>query len=177
MRFHHDDINMTNIEVMFHQVLFPENNRSLFRFLWWKSCNINGKGADFEMGDHVFRGISASSCCDYELPWTASDHETKIFSRCCRYFEEVVLCWWPSGSSEVYQDCYKAGKLPHQNVCKGDFVLPKFASNKVKDKFHRKKEEKVWRVWIYLMEIICQYRLEQNAHTIGIVHGSCTQLR
>ena len=162
---------------MFHQVLFPENNRSLFRFLWWKSCNINGKGADFEMGDHVFRGISASSCCDYELPWTASDHETKIFSRCCRYFEEVVLCWWPSGSSEVYQDCYKAGKLPHQNVCKGDFVLPKFASNKVKDKFHRKKEEKVWRVWIYIMEIICQYRLEQNAHTIGIMHGSCMQLR
>ena len=43
---------MGDIEAMFHEVLIPEKDRSLLRFLWWEDQNINSNIVDFEMGVH-----------------------------------------------------------------------------------------------------------------------------
>ena len=66
---------MSDIEVLLHQVLVPEKDRSLLRFLWREDHNINNSISDFEMG--VFRGTSSPSCCYYALKRTTPDNEEK----------------------------------------------------------------------------------------------------
>ena len=66
---------MSDIEVLLHQVLVPEEDRSLLRFLWREDHNINNSIPDFEMG--VFGGTSSPSCCYYALKRTAPDNEEK----------------------------------------------------------------------------------------------------
>ena len=38
-----------NIGFMFHEVLVPEKDRSLLRFLWWENHDTSSKILDFEM--------------------------------------------------------------------------------------------------------------------------------
>ena len=45
---------MGDTEAMFYQVLFPEKDKRLLRFLWWEDYNINNSIADFEISVHVF---------------------------------------------------------------------------------------------------------------------------
>ena len=85
---------MGDIEAMFHQVLVPEKERSLLRFLWWEDHNINKNISDFDMGVHLFRGNSSPSCCNYALKRTALNNES-------RYKKEVrdqIMCrrWFPA---------------------------------------------------------------------------------
>ena len=44
---------------MFHQVLVPEKDRNLLRFLLWEDHIINSSIPDIEMDVHVFGGISS----------------------------------------------------------------------------------------------------------------------
>ena len=62
---------MDDIEAMFYQVLVPEKDKILLRFLWWEDHNINNNVVDFEISVHVFGGMSSPSCCNYALKRTA----------------------------------------------------------------------------------------------------------
>ena len=65
-----------DIESTFHQVLVPEKDRSLLRFLSWENYDTSSKILDFEMNVHVFEGTSSPSCCNYALKKAALDNES-----------------------------------------------------------------------------------------------------
>ena len=68
---------MGDIESMFLQVLIPEYDCSLLRFLWWANHDIRDTVEDFEMKVHLFGATSSPSCCNYALERTAVDNEKK----------------------------------------------------------------------------------------------------
>ena len=73
-RFRQEPVVITgDTEAMFHQVLVPEIDRSLLRFLWWENHDISKAATDYEMGVHVFGATSSPSCCNYALKRTAVD--------------------------------------------------------------------------------------------------------
>ena len=65
---------MGDKEAMFYQVKVPDSQKSFLRYLWWNNNDLNGKRVDYEMGVHVFGGISSPECCDYALRRTATDN-------------------------------------------------------------------------------------------------------
>ena len=78
IRFHEESVViMGDIESMFHQVLVPENDRRLLRFLWRANHDIRGTVEGFEMKLHVFGATSSPSCCNYAMKRTAVDNEKK----------------------------------------------------------------------------------------------------
>ena len=78
IRFHEESVViMGDIESMFHQVLVPENDRRLLRFLWRANHDIRGTVEGFEMKLHVFGATSSPSCCNYVVKRTAVDNEKK----------------------------------------------------------------------------------------------------
>ena len=64
------------LNLCFNQVLVPEKDRSLLRFLWWENHDTSSKILDFEMNVHVFGGTLSPSCCNYALKKTALDKES-----------------------------------------------------------------------------------------------------
>ena len=66
---------------MSHQVLVPEKDRILLRFLRWEDHNINNSIADFQMGEHVFGGTSYLSCCSYTLKRTPPDNDEEKYQK------------------------------------------------------------------------------------------------
>ena len=68
---------MGDKESIFHQVLVPEYNCSLLRFLWWENHDIRATVEDFEMKFHMFGATSSPSCCNYALEKTAVDNGKK----------------------------------------------------------------------------------------------------
>ena len=122
---------MGDIEAMFHQVLLPEKERSLLRFLRWEDHNINNNMVDFETGVHIFGGTSSPSCCNYALKRTALDNEEK-------YQKEVTDTlrrnFYVDDLLKSVRDVNTAICLLHEVIklcAEGGLRLTKFVSNKV----------------------------------------------
>ena len=63
---------------MFYQVLIPECQRSMLRFLWLEGKNFNNQPTDQQMCVHIFGGVSSPSYCNYALKRTAIDNEVQF---------------------------------------------------------------------------------------------------
>ena len=120
-----------DIESTFHQVLVPEKDRSLLRFLRWENYDTSSKILDFEMNVHVFEGTSSPSCCNYALKKAALDNESN-------YHPVVALTlkrnFYVYDLLKSVKDVSTAVKLI-QDVSKmcsdGGFCLTKFISNEL----------------------------------------------
>ena len=121
---------MGDIEAMFHEVLIPEKDRSLLRFLWWEDHNINSNIVDFEMGVHVFGGTSSPSCCNYALKRTALDNEEKYQKKVT---DKLRRSFYVDDSLKSVRDVNTAICLLYEVIklcAEGGFRLTKFVSNK-----------------------------------------------
>ena len=65
---------MGDIESMFMMVFVPEEDRNLFRFLWWPSHDLNAEPQEYRMTRHIFGATSSPSCANYALRRTALDY-------------------------------------------------------------------------------------------------------
>ena len=131
-RFHEEPVAVIgDIESIFRQVLIPEKDRSLLRFLWRQNHNTSSKILDFEMNVHVFEGTSSPSCCNYVLKKTALGNKIN-------YHPDVALTlkkkFYVDDLLKSLKDVSTAVKLI-QDVSKmcsdGGFRLTKLISNEV----------------------------------------------
>ena len=69
---------IADVEAIFQQVRVPEDQRSLLRFLWWKSEHIRNSIKNHEVCVYLFGSILSPSCSNYALNQTSVDNEKKI---------------------------------------------------------------------------------------------------
>ena len=129
LRFREEPIAVAgDIEVMFHQVKVPGQQRNYLRFYWWKDRDLDKDVVDHEMTAHVFGGVSSLSYSNYVLKKTASDKLKKYeedVSSIVRwnFFEDMVKSF-----SSIAEAIRITGKV--KELCKeGRFNLTKFSSN------------------------------------------------
>lgn len=73
-RFRHDHVALiSDIEAMYHQVLVPDEDSDLLRFLWWPEGDLNQPLREYKMVVHLFGAKSSPSCANYALRRTAED--------------------------------------------------------------------------------------------------------
>ena len=120
-----------DIKSMFHQVLIPEKDRSLFRFLWWENHDTSDKTLDSEMHVRVCGGTSSPSCCNFALKKTGLDSESS-------YHADVALTlernFFVDHLLKSLTDVSTAVRLIHDvsKMCSdGGFHLTKFNNNEV----------------------------------------------
>ena len=76
LRFRKEEVAyMADVEAMYHQVLVPEDQRSLLRFLFWPDGDLDAEPVDFEMCVHSFGAVSSGSCVIFALKRAADDGE------------------------------------------------------------------------------------------------------
>ncbi|XP_050417733.2 uncharacterized protein LOC126831129 [Patella vulgata] len=120
---------MGDVESMFHQVNVPQDERDVFRFLWWQSNDVNGELIELRMRVHLFGATSSPSVCNFTLRRTAEDN--------CEAFDSEVV---ETVQKNFYvDDCLKS--LDDENeaislvdnlrklLLKGGFNLTKWVSN------------------------------------------------
>ena len=132
LRFREEQNGVTSdIEVMYHQVKVPENQRCFLRFFWWKDSDSSKVTVDHEMTAHVFDGISSPSCSNYALKKIAADNIKK-------YGEEVSSIlrrnFYVDDMLKSFQNAKTAVDMIYKvkSLCKeGGFNLTKFSSNHI----------------------------------------------
>jgi hypothetical protein len=79
-----------DIEKMYHQVLVPAQQQSLFRFLW-KNPDEVGSPKTFQMTVHVFGAVSSPTSCIYALRRTAEDFGSRYPSVAERVLTNIYV--------------------------------------------------------------------------------------
>ena len=120
---------MGDLEQMFFQILVPENQRSLLRFLWWDNGDVDKDPEVYEMCVHPFGAISSPSVAGYALRKSAADnahlYEEDAVNAVLRNFYVDDLC-----KSEVSTDKAISIIEAISNICRGrGFNLTKLVSN------------------------------------------------
>ena len=94
--------------------------------MWWENHKINNSRADFETAAHVLGGTSSTSC--YKR--TAADNEEKYQKEVT---DKLIRKIYMDDLLQSMRDVNTTISLLHKviKLCKGDFWLTKFVSNKV----------------------------------------------
>lgn len=74
---------MADIERMFHQAPFHEDDLNFLRFLCWPNGDTNTTLEEYRSTVHLFGAVSSPSCENFTLQKTAEDN-------CEKYDEEVI---------------------------------------------------------------------------------------
>ena len=120
---------MADIEATYHQVLFPYNQQTFLKFLWWSTDDINDEPQDFMMCAHVFGGTSSASCSNYALRRTARDSKEVCGTEAAT---TLLRNFYVDDLLKSMKDVQSARQLVQKviNMCKsGGFNLTKFLSN------------------------------------------------
>jgi hypothetical protein len=62
---------------MYHQVFVPEQQQSLFRFLWKNPSDV-GELKEYQMTIHVFGAVSSPTSCIYALRKSAENFGSRF---------------------------------------------------------------------------------------------------
>ena len=120
---------LADIEAMYHQVLAPDDQQTLMKFLWWDADDINDEPKDFMMCAHVFGGTSSASCSNYALRRAAIDNK-KVYGTDAA--TTLLKDFYVDALLKSMKDVQSARQLVQKviNMCKlGGFNLVKFMSN------------------------------------------------
>ena len=83
---------MGDIEAMFYQVLIPEYQQNMLKFLWWEGNNFHNQPTDHQICVYIFGGPSPPSCCNYVLKRTAIDNEIQFGPEAAKALMNNLLC-------------------------------------------------------------------------------------
>ena len=80
---------MADIEDIYHQVLAPDDQQTILKFLWWSTDNINDERQDFMTCAHVFGGTSSASflCAKKDC----YRQQRSLWNRCSNYTVEELI--------------------------------------------------------------------------------------
>ena len=120
---------MGDIEAMFYQVLIPEYQRSMLRFLWWEGNNFHNQPADHQICVYIVRGASSPICCSYALKRTAIDNEFQFGPEAAK---TLMNNFYVNDLLKSTPDAQSAVSLIKEvtKICKAvAFKLGKFISN------------------------------------------------
>ena len=78
---------MGDIQAMFHQVVIPEEDRDLLRFLWWENGDLDQEPKEYRMKVYVFGAACSPSCANFALRKTAENNMSLFAPNVC----ETVL--------------------------------------------------------------------------------------
>ena len=65
---------MGDIQAMFHQVVIPEKDRDLLRFIWWENGDLDQEPKEYRMKVFVFGVACSPSCANFALRNTAENN-------------------------------------------------------------------------------------------------------
>ena len=120
---------MADVETMYDQVQFLEDQQSYLKFLWWGNHDIYRGPHDYVICAHVFGATSSTSCSNYALRRAVLENEA-VFGKAAasalhhKFYVDDLL--------KFLEDLDSANQLVKDfiNMCKsGVFHLTKFISN------------------------------------------------
>jgi hypothetical protein len=118
-----------DIETMFYQIVVPDSQRDMLRFLWFSNNDVTQPIETYRMTRHPFGGIWSPSVANFTLQKTADDRRNE-------YTEEVTNT---VRRSFYVDDCLSAHKTEEEAIrvavgvkallAEGHFNLTKFVTN------------------------------------------------
>ena len=122
---------MTDIEAVMHQVMVPENQRSLLQFIWWKHGDPVNEDEDYEMGMHLFGGASSTSWSNNAQKRTSIHHQQQLGGDAAKSIQRKFYVDAMLNSSVDIKTAIDLIMMVKQLCEAVGFNLTKFVSNKM----------------------------------------------